>query len=86
MSYSIAKGALIGGTIGAIIGAVDDNKRISACMVDGAILGVALVAGANLLDEISGESLSDLVSGNIIDGNVAVDPKDEIKHNGLSII
>ena len=86
MSYSIARGALIGGAIGGIIGAVDDNKRVMPCVVDGMILGVVLTAGANLLEETSGESLSGLVSGNTIDGNIAIDEKDEAKCNGLSII
>ena len=86
MSYSIARGALIGGAIGGIIGAVDDNKRVMPCVVDGMILGVVLTAGANLLEETSGESLSGLVSGNTIDGNITIDPKDEAKCNGLSII
>ena len=86
MSYSIARGALIGGAIGGIIGAVDDNKRVMPCVVDGMILGVVLTAGANLLEETSGESLSGLVSGNSIDGNIVIDEKDEAKCNGLSII
>ena len=86
MSYSIARGALIGGAIGGIIGAVDDNKRVMPCVVDGMILGVVLTAGANLLEETSGESLSGLVSGNTIDGNIVIDEKDEAKCNGLSII
>ena len=86
MSYSIAKGALIGGAIGGIIGAVDDNKRVMPCVVDGMILGVVLTAGANLLEETSGESLSGLVSGNTIDGNIVIDEKEEAKCNGLSII
>lgn len=85
-SYSITRGALIGGAIGGIIGAVDDNKRVMPCVVDGMILGVVLTAGANLLEETSGESLSGLVSGNTIDGNIVIDEKDEAKCNGLSII
>ena len=86
MSYSIARGALIGGAIGGIIGAVDDNKRVMPCIVDGMILGVVLSAGANLLEETAGESLTGLVSGNTIDGNIVIDQKDEAKCNGLSII
>ena len=86
MSYSIARGALIGATIGGIIGAVDDNKRVMPCVVDGMILGVVLTAGANLLEETAGESLAGLVSGGTIDGNIHIDEKDEAKHNGLSII
>ena len=86
MTYSIAKGALIGGAIGGIIGAIDDNKRVAPCVVDGMILGVVLTAGANLLEETSGESLSVLVSNGTIDGNIIINERDEAKHNGLSII
>ena len=86
MSYSIAKGALIGGAIGGIIGAVDDNKRVMPCVVDGMILGVVLTAGANLLEETSGESLVGLISNKTIDGNIVIDEKEEAKCNGLSII
>lgn len=86
MGYSIARGALIGGAIGGIIGAVDDNKRVMPCIVDGMILGVVLTAGANLLEETAGESLTGLVSGNTIDGNITIDEKEEAKCNGLSII
>ena len=86
MSYSIARGAIIGGAIGGFIGMVDPDKRVAPCIVDGAILGIILSAGANLLEETSGESLSGLVSGNTIDGNVVIDEKEEAKCNGLSII
>ena len=86
MSYSIAKGALIGGAIGGIIGAVDDNKRVMPCVVDGMILGVVLTAGANLLEETAGESLVGLISNKTIDGNIVIDEKEEAKCNGLSII
>ena len=86
MSYSIARGAIIGGAIGGFIGMVDPDKRVAPCIVDGAILGIILSAGANLLEETSGESLSGLVSGNTIDGNIVIDEKDEAKCNGLSII
>ena len=86
MSYSIARGAIIGGAIGGFIGMVDPDKRVAPCIVDGAILGIILSAGANLLEETSGESLSGLVSGNTIDGNIVIDEKEEAKCNGLSII
>lgn len=86
MSYSLARGAIIGGAIGGFIGMVDPDKRVAPCIVDGAILGVILSAGANLLEETAGESLSGLVSGNSIDGNIVIDEKEEAKCNGLSII
>lgn len=86
MSYSLARGAIIGGAIGGFIGMVDPDKRVAPCIVDGAILGVILSAGANLLEETSGESLTGLISSNTIDGNIVIDEKDEAKCNGLSII
>ena len=86
MSYSLARGAIIGGAIGGFIGMVDPDKRVAPCIVDGAILGIILSAGANLLEETAGESLSGLVSGNSIDGNIVIDEKEEAKCNGLSII
>ena len=86
MSYSLARGAIIGGAIGGFIGMVDPDKRVAPCIVDGAILGIILSAGANLLEETAGESLSGLVSGNTIDGNIVIDEKEEAKCNGLSII
>lgn len=86
MSYSLARGAIIGGAIGGFIGMVDPDKRVAPCIVDGAILGIILSAGANLLEETSGESLTGLISNNSIDGNIVIDEKDEAKCNGLSII
>lgn len=86
MSYSLARGAIIGGAIGGFIGMVDPDKRVAPCIVDGAILGIILSAGANLLEETAGESLAGLISNNTIDGNIVIDEKEEAKCNGLSII